>query len=180
MAGRLLIFHRRFERLCCQWHRRAFLLRMRDAAHPMILQPDMVQRECNRVERLFALLRLQLALPHRDAVPPHLSQSALLLLVTFLVPANLRHPELTVRLRNLATLRILNTLYFIFCVQRDFVPMPEAPVHEDTRPVFPQHQIRMPWQPLVIEPIAESPLPQPTPHNHLGFRILPPDGRHIG
>ena len=58
--------------------------------------------------------------------------------------------------------------------------MPETPVHEDARPVFLQHQIRMTRQPLVVEPIAESPLPQPTPHYHLGLRVLPPDGRHVG
>ena len=37
----------------------------------------------------------------------------------------------------------------------------------------------MPRQPLVIEPIAESPLPQPTPYNYLRLRILPPDSSHI-
>ena len=83
----------------------------------MILQPDMVQREGNRVERFLTHRRFQLALPHRDAVPPHLSQSALLRLVALLVPADLRHPEVAVRLRNLAALRILNVQCSIFNVQ---------------------------------------------------------------
>ncbi len=70
----------------------------------MIHHPDMVQRERNRIQRLLTGLRLQFTLPYRDTMPPHFSQPALLLLITFLVPANLRHPELPIRIRNLTTL----------------------------------------------------------------------------
>ena len=77
-------------------------LRIRNRLRSMILQPDMVQGERYRVQRLFPLRRLQLALPYRDAMPAHLSQPPLLLLVPLFVPPNLRHPELPVRLRNLA------------------------------------------------------------------------------
>lgn len=50
----------------------------------------------------------------------------------------------------------------------------------DARPILSQHQVRMPRQPPVIQTIPKSPLPQPTPHNHLRLRILRPDRLHIG
>ena len=62
----------------------------------------------------------------------------------------------------------------------NIVSVPKAPVHENARPVLPQHQIRMPRQPLVIQPISEPSFPQPTPHHHLRLRILRPNRRHIG
>ena len=72
-----------------------------------ILQPYMVQRERYRLQRLLTPRWLQLTLPHRDAMPSHFRQLAQLFLIPLLVPAYLRHPELAVRLRNLATLRTL-------------------------------------------------------------------------
>ena len=57
--------------------------------------------------------------------------------------------------------------------------MPEATIHKDARSVFPQYQVRMPWQSFVIQPIAESPSPQSTPYNHLRLRILRVDSSHI-
>ena len=68
----------------------------------------MVQRERNRLQRFLTLRWLQLALPNCDAMPAHFSQFTLFLLVTFLVASYLVHPELMVRLRNLAALAILN------------------------------------------------------------------------
>ena len=150
----------------------------------MILQPDMVQRKGDGFQRLFPLLRLQFALPYRDAMPTHLCQLALLLLIALLIPAYLCHPEVPIGCRYLATCRIHNHLFhltsYIFHLwQRHMMSMPEAPIHEDASPVFPQHQVRMPWQPLVIQSISESPLPQPTTHNHLRLRILRPNSRHV-
>ena len=74
----------------------------------VVLQPDMIQGEGDGVQRLFALLWLQLTFPDGDAMPSHLSQLALFLLIAFLVPSNLRHPELSIRLRYLAARTILN------------------------------------------------------------------------
>ena len=71
------------------------------------MQPDMVQGKGYRVQRLFPLQRLQFAFPNGDAMPAHFSQFALFLLVTLLVPANLRHPEIPIRLRNLAAGRTI-------------------------------------------------------------------------
>ena len=70
----------------------------------MVFHPDVVQRECYRLQRLFPFLGCQFALPYRNAVPAHSCQLALFLAVPFLVPPDLRHPELPVRLRNLAAL----------------------------------------------------------------------------
>ena len=70
----------------------------------------MVQGERYGVQRLFTLRRFQLAFPHRNTMPAHFSQFPLLLLISFLIPANLRYPELPVRLRDLAALRIHNVI----------------------------------------------------------------------
>ena len=111
-------------------------------------------------------------------------KKTLFLLITFLVPANLRHPELPVRLRNLAAHRTLNHIFHltsdIFLPwQSHVMPMPEASIHKDTRPVFPQHQVRMPRQPLMVQSVTESPTPQPTTHNHLRLCILRPNRYHV-
>ena len=66
----------------------------------------MVQGIGERFQRLFTFLWFQLTLPYRDAVPPHGCQPLLVLYIPFLVPTNLVHPELPVRLRNLTALRI--------------------------------------------------------------------------
>ena len=58
--------------------------------------------------------------------------------------------------------------------------MPEATIDEDARPVFSQHQVRMPRQSRRVQPIAESPTPQPTSHNHLRLRVLATNRRHVG
>lgn len=57
--------------------------------------------------------------------------------------------------------------------------MPEAPIHKDASPVLLQHQVWMPRQPWRVQPIAESPTPQPPAHNHLWLRILRTNRRHI-
>ena len=80
--------------------------------------------------------------------------------VTLLVPPNLRHPEATVRLRYLTALGILNLTaslallegYGRACSARDgvdggeayIVAMPEASVHKDAGPIFPQHNVWFP------------------------------------
>ena len=150
----------------------------------MVLQPDMVQRKGNSVQRLLPLRGLQFALPYRDAVPPHLRQPSLLLSVPLLVSSYLRHPELPVRLRNLTARGIGKYVFTPLSLWRGVggeapMTMPEAPVHKDARPVLSQHQVGMSRQPLMVQPIPESPLPQPTPHNHLRLRVLRLDSRHV-
>ena len=87
--------------LCC--HQRLFFERLiRLGAYGVILQIDVVQREGQRPQRLFPSFWCQFALPHRDAVPPHLGQPSLFLLVPLLVSPYLVHPKFTVSPWNLA------------------------------------------------------------------------------
>ena len=53
--------------------------------------------------------------------------------------------------------------------------VPEAPVHQNTGAIFPQHDVRLARQPRVIEPIPESPTPQKFPDKNLRF-----GRRHLG
>ena len=144
----------------------------------MVLQINPVQRESQRVESLFASFRGQFALPHRDAVPSHPRQLLLRRKVALLIPTDFRHPKRPIRLRNFAANTIHYSFFTIHLWQRHTVSVPETPVHENARPVFPQHQVRMPRQSFVVQPIAESPTPQPTPHNPLRLRVLRPNRCH--
>ena len=127
-----------------------FQLRIGNRLSPMILQPDMVQGERDGVQRLFPLRWLQLALPYRDAMPAHLRQPPLFLFIPFLVPANLRHPEITIGSWNLAARGVLNYALCIMNYALNIVSMPKAPIHEDACPILSQHQVRMSWQPSVV------------------------------
>jgi hypothetical protein len=62
----------------------------------------------------------------------------------------------------------------------DAMPMPETPIHENARPVFPHYHIRLPRQTRVIQPITIPVFPQILTHHHLRFRILTVNGSHIG
>ena len=172
---------------CCHWHLHVLfiLLRIDSDTGLMVLQPDVVQGEGDRVQRFFTLRWFQFALPYRDAVPAHLRQLTLLLLVPFLVPPYLRHPEVAVRLRNLAALRISKYVFTPLALWRGVrgetpMPMPEASIHEDACPVLPQHQVRMSRQSLIVQSVSESPTPQPTMHNQFWLRVLRMDCSHIG
>ena len=160
---------------CCHWHLHILFILLWIGSNTclMILKPYMVQRERNRVQSPFAFRRLQFALPYRDAMPTHFCQFELLFPVTFLVPADLRYPEVTIRIRNLATRRTIHRVW------RHKMSMPEASIYKDARPIFPQHQVRMPGQSFVVQPIAESSFPKTTPHNHLRLRVLRPNSRHV-
>ena len=171
--------------LSCHWQLSfLFNFRVGSTLRSMVLQPNAVQCEGYRLQCFFPPTRLQFALPHRDAVPAHLGQFPLFLLVTFLVSAYFRHPELTVRLWNLAALRTLQA-YSPLALWRGgggeatLVSMPETSIHKDARPVFPQHQVRMSRQSLMIQSESESSTPQSTTHYHLRLRILRLDSRHV-
>ena len=90
---------------------------------------------------------LQLAFPDDDDAPALRLQHPPDHLVPLLVPGNLRHPELRVRLRH-------------SIAPAAPVPMPEATVHEDRGPVSRQHDVRRPRQAPHIRPIPESRFPQ--------------------
>ncbi len=57
--------------------------------------------------------------------------------------------------------------------------VPEAPVHQNTGAILPQHDVRLARQPWMIEPIPESPTPQKFPDKNLRFGIPAPYCRHI-
>ena len=149
-----------------------------------IEQEYLVERERQRFQSLFPHLWLQLTFPDGDAVPAHRSQFMLHFQVSLLVPLYLRHPKLTIRLRNLATLGIIKffaPLAFWREVggEAHIVSMPETPIHKDTRPVLSHHDIWFPWQSLVIQPITEPMPPQPTTHHHLRLCVFAMDGSHV-
>ena len=115
----------------------------------------MVEGKGKRLQSLLTLRGFQLTLPNSDTVPAHLCQFALFLLVTFLIPSDLIYPELPIGMRNPTALRVHNHIIHLTSSirhpwQRHVVSMPEAAIHKDTRPVFPQHQVRMSGQPPMI------------------------------
>lgn len=68
-------------------------------------------------------------------------------------------------------------LFIMHLVQT--VSVTETAIHEDTRPILPKHQVRMSRQPLMVQPIPESPTPQPFTHNHFRLRVLRPNSCHV-
>lgn len=117
----------------------------------MVLEENPIERVCQWFQRLFPCLRLQFTLPYRDTVPSHWSELMLHLSVALLVPPNLCYPEVTIRLRNLATPGIFN----LYSMQLHIVSMPKTPIYKDASPIFPHHDIRLPWQSWMVQPIAE-------------------------
>ena len=126
----------------------------------------MVQRKGERLQRLLPYRRLQFTFPYHDGMPSHLSQPVQHLMVPLPVPPDLLYPEPGVRFR----------YHIIFA---PLMSVPEAPVHQNTGAIFPQHNIRFTRQPRMIEPIPESPTPQKFPDKNLRFGILASDCRHI-
>ena len=54
-------------------------------------------------------VKFQFTLPDGDAMPAHLGQAFLRLYISFLIPLDLRHPELPPCMGYLTTLRVFNT-----------------------------------------------------------------------
>jgi hypothetical protein len=59
------------------------------------------------------------------------------------------------------------------------VSVPEASVHENARPVFPQHDIWLSRQSRMVQSVSETVTPQKTPHHHLWFGVLAMYGGHV-
>ena len=147
----------------------------------LIQQPSahvLVQQQLHLAHRVVDEGGLQLAFPDNDDLPSVFLQHSVVLLVALLVPPNLLHPELPVRRRNLAATRADNFQFSIFNFQFGFVSMPEAPVDEDGRPIWPHHDVGLPGHRLHVEPIAVPVTPQPPPHLQLRLRVLAADVRH--
>ena len=118
----------------------------------------MVQRKGERLQRLLPYCRLQFTFPYHDGMPSHFSQPVQHLMVPLPVSPDLLHPEPGVRFRHHIILAPL-------------MSVPEAPVHQNTGAIFPQHDVRLARQPRMIEPIPESPTPQKFPDKNLRFGI---------
>ena len=120
----------------------------------------MVQRKGERLQRLLPYRRLQFTFPYHDGMPSHFSQPVQHLMVPLPIPPDLLHPESGVRFRH----------HIIFA---PLMSVPEAPVHQNTGAILPQHDIRLARQPRMIEPIPESPTPQKFPDKNLRLVSLP-------
>ena len=68
---------------CCHRHRCFLFYWFVWLRYRVVLQPDMIQCKRYRIQRLLAFLRLQLALPYRDAMPAHLRQFALVAFIPY-------------------------------------------------------------------------------------------------
>lgn len=82
---------------------------------------------------------------------------------------------------NLAAFRVFQgkKVIVIVIVIVDKMPMPEATIHKDARSVFPQHNVRVPSQPRMIQPIAKTTTPQLFTHNNLRLRVFGTNARHV-
>ena len=154
IVKRSLILRPLLRHLWCR-----FLLGCCISLCPMVQEEDPVQRVSQGFQCPLPAGRFQLAFPYRNAMPPHHSQFPLHPLVPLLVAYYLCMPVLCSRLRHHEQ-------------PAPIVPMPEAPVHKDACPVFPQHYVRFPRQSRMVEPISETTTPQEFAHQHFWLRIL--------
>ena len=132
----------------------------------MIFQENTIECILKGGECLEAVFGFQFAFPQRDAMPPHLGKSGFLLVVALFVPCDFLLPEFSVGLGHGEILA-------------SFVPMPEATVDENACAVFPHHDIRMPRQTPMVEPIPEPSCKEIFPDDEFGFGIFGVNGCHI-
>jgi hypothetical protein len=59
------------------------------------------------------------------------------------------------------------------------MPVPEAAVHENDLSSARKHEVRGARQAADVESVPEAERVDESPNDHLGFRILAPDARHI-
>ena len=109
----------------------------------MVVQENAVEGVFQGGEGAFATLGLQLALPDSDAVPSELGQLFLVALVALFVACDFSTPERRVGFRH-------------FKILASVMPMPETAIDEDAGAVFPHHQVGMPWQPVMKQPIPKT------------------------
>lgn len=123
--------------------------------------------ECNHhlLHSVFYFPFCQAARPYHNHLPPCLHQKIVVPLVTFAVAVNFRLPESRVGLRH-------------HKLTASFMPMPEATVDKDSRPVFAHHDIRLSRHTPDVEPVPVSMCPQPFPDQQFRLRRLATDMRH--
>ena len=59
------------------------------------------------------------------------------------------------------------------------MPMPKAPIDKNAGPILSHDDIRMSWQPFMVETVSEPPGEEEPSDDHLRLGVFGPDGRHI-
>lgn len=127
----------------------------------MVIEKNAVERKSQRLQSPFPDSRLQLAFPYCDAMPSHRGKLALVFYVTITVAFYLSFPEFSVAFWN-------------HIISASFMSMPEASVHEDARPVFAKHDVRMTGETWMVQPIAKPSAEQEFPYHDFRFGVLSP------
>ena len=151
-----------YFRLCRHHH---FLFRQLVPLYLVVFEEDVVEGVFERLQRLFSYFGLQLTFPNCDAVPAHACQFVLFFLVAGLVAFYLRLPEVCPTLRHH---EILATL----------VAMPKATVDKDDSSILSHHDIRMPRQAWMVQPVSEPMGKQIAPHQDFRLGVLAANGGH--
>ena len=132
----------------------------------MVSQIDGIERIFQRCQRGESRLRLQLTFPYGDTVPSQGCKRDEVLFVSALVSGDFLFPELGVGLRHPE------------CAA-SFMPMPKAPIDKNAGPILSHDDIRMSWQPFMVETVSEPPGEEEPADDHLRLGVFGPDGRHI-
>lgn len=143
----------------------AFVVGKPVAACTVVVKENAVEGVGKRLQRPFPHSGLQLAFPHRDAVPAHSGESALLLLVTRLVALYLGLPEPSVCLWDDE-------------VSATVMPMPETAIDEDTCAILAENNVGMTGQARVVQSVTEPTAEQILPHQQLRLGALTPYRSH--
>ena len=125
----------------------------------------MVQREGKPLQGQFAVLGLELALPHLDDVPTHAAQLEAFGKVAFAVALNFGLPEVGTGLGKDK-------------VAAAFMTMPEAAVHEDDGAILAEHDVGGAGQAADVDAEAESLGKQELAHQDLGLGVTAADAGH--
>ena len=128
------------------------------------IQIRLVDEVFHLFQRLFPDGRLQLAFPYREHVPAHAEQFCLVPLVALLVCFDFVGPVFDAAVRDMAV----------------SMPVPEAAMHKNHKPVFAQHDVRRSRQALDVFPVAVAAGKEIAAHDSFGPGVLAPDFGHHG
>ena len=119
----------------------------------------MIQSVCQGLQCRVTMAGLELAFPDDYAMPAHILQFLNVLPVTLPVAFHLCLPEFSVGLGDSVE-------------PASLMSVPETPVHKYACPILAQHQIRVGWKPVVVQPVAEPVRVKVLPDNHFRLGIL--------
>lgn len=124
-----------------------------------VLQENLIERICQRLQCLFSFGGLQLTFPNGDTVPVHSSKFMLNLQIPFFVPLYLVDPELRIG-------------FWYSIIATTLMSMPKATIHKDASAIFAKDYIWRTRQSTTVDTITESAGKEISPHHHLRLRIL--------